>query len=90
MEIKTIGANLLPDISSDIRIRVGLGRWSMYEIKYPENKDIHYMLSTEKRDYLLNSTGRALSVLQKRTGIKYLSRISFVVSKEINFIDISK
>lgn len=60
----------------------------MYEINYPKNKDIHYMLSTEIRDYLLSSSGKALSVLDKRIGIKYLSRISFEASKDINSIEI--
>ena len=55
MKIQIIEDNYLPDISSEIRERISIGRWSMYKIDYSKNTEIQYMLSTEIRDYLLNS-----------------------------------
>lgn len=71
-------ASELTELFGKAKELVVRNRWAMYRISHAEERRACFMLTTEENDYLLDSRGYPLTILEDREGIEYESRIILV------------
>jgi len=72
-----ITSSLLKKLNGATKDLINYGIWFLYEVDYPINKNVKYLLSTDKQDMLLAEDGGAIGIRQKGVELKYKSIINF-------------
>lgn len=72
-----ISSSLLKKLNGVTKDLINYGIWFLYEVDYPINKAVRYLLSTDQQDMLLAEDGGAIGICQKDVQIKYKSIINF-------------
>jgi len=77
LKTKHILSSELTQLSGATRDIINYGKWFLYEVSYPRNEEVKYLLSTSEQDLLLAFDGTIISVCPKNSNITYKSIINF-------------
>jgi len=77
LQTKDITSSSLSKLHGVTKDLINYGIWFLYEVDYPIDKAVKYLLSTDKQDILLAEDGSSIGICQKEVEITYKSIINF-------------
>ncbi|UTC49844.1 hypothetical protein [Treponema sp. OMZ 855] len=77
LKTKDITSSSLRHLQGITKDLINYGIWFLYEVDYPSDSNVRYLLSTDKQDILLSEDGSAVGIYPKTADIDYKSIINF-------------
>lgn len=77
MKTKDITSSSLNKLNGTTKDLINYGIWFLYEVDYPLDPNVKYLLSNDKQDMLLAEDGGAIGICRKGVDVNYKSIINF-------------